>query len=171
MHLKRERIVSMPCAAENLNRCKLETSGDQHGHLDHTLNIARLKELSGCQIYAPGKDYDLIAGHHCYEGWNKIGGLFENIGAGLINYQPPIVDHWFESGDTLDYVGGLEVISLPGHTPGHCGFLLRDRELLFANDLFSNHFGKPKAPPLSSPIAKERTNKKSNDVTSGEITV
>ena len=118
-----------------------------HGHLDHTLNIAHLKELSGCQVYAPEKDRDLIEGYNYYEGLNKVGGFLERIGGTLTNYQPPKVDQWFHDGDYLDLFGGLEIIALPGHTSGHCGFLQKDRKLLFANDLFSNHFGRPKPPP------------------------
>ncbi|MDA7888807.1 MBL fold metallo-hydrolase [Akkermansiaceae bacterium] len=118
-----------------------------HGHLDHTANIAHLQELSGCQVHAPERDRDLISGYHHYEGLNKIGGLLERLGANLTKHRIPQVDHWLQEGDTLNLLGGLEVIALPGHTPGHCGFLQRQRGLLFANDLFSNQIGRPKPPP------------------------
>ena len=78
---------------------------------------------------------------------NKVGGTLERIGSTLLNYRAPEIDHLFDDGDTLDIFGGLEVISLPGHTLGHCGFLLGDRRILFASDLFANHLGTPKPPP------------------------
>ena len=120
-----------------------------HGHLDHTLNLARLKELSGCQIYAPLLDQGHIGGRYSYQGPNpnRICGALEALGRRLLRYRLPEIDHWFQGGDLLPQWGGLEVISLPGHTIGHCGFFQRERGLLFAGDLFSNQFGSAQAPP------------------------
>ena len=114
----------------------IKSSVISHGHLDHTLNTARLKELSGCQVFAPQKDRNLIEGHHHNGDLNKVGGLLQHIGSTLTNHQAPKVDQWFHDGDRLDIFGGLEIVALPGHTPGHCGFLQKARRLLFANDLF-----------------------------------
>jgi glyoxylase-like metal-dependent hydrolase (beta-lactamase superfamily II) len=56
-------------------------------------------------------------------------------------------NHWFKGGEVIEVWGGLEVIHLPGHTVGHCGFFQREQGLLFAGDLFANQFGKATAPP------------------------
>lgn len=118
-----------------------------HGHLDHTFNVARLQELSGCKVYAPLLDQAHIEGRHSCLGWSKVCGALEWLGRTALRYRIPKIDHWFQAGDTLDLWGGLEVISLPGHTVGHCGFLQRERGLLFAGDLFCNQLGGPKPPP------------------------
>lgn len=115
-----------------------------HGHLDHTLNVARLQKLTGCQIHAPAADRDHVLGRHRYQGWSKVCDWLERIARLLMCFQTPKVDHWFQAGEMID---GLEVISLPGHTIGHCGFLLGEDKVLFAGDLFANHFGIPSPPP------------------------
>ena len=36
--------------------------------------------------------------------------------------------------------GGLEVIHLPGHTVGHCGFYSAKHNLLFSGDMMASYF-------------------------------
>jgi len=115
-----------------------------HGHLDHTLNVAKLQKLTDCQVYAPIADRDHVQGQHHYRGWSQVCGGLERIARFVLRYKAPKVDHWFQAGETI---GSLEVISLPGHTTGHCGFLLHEGMILFAGDLFANHLGHPALPP------------------------
>jgi len=118
-----------------------------HGHLDHTLNVAEIKRRTGCRVYAPAADRDQISGTQTYRGSSRLCGLAEALGRRLLRYQIPGIDHWFEPGDTLDLWGGLKIVPLSGHTPGHSGFLSEKRRLLFAGDLFSNYLGIAKLPP------------------------
>jgi len=118
-----------------------------HGHLDHTLNVACLQELSGCRVYAPLLDREHIAGRYRNRGWAKVVQAMEWVGRTILRYRVPKIDHWFEGGEVIDVWGGLEVIHLPGHTVGHCGFFHREGGLLFAGDLFANQFGGANAPP------------------------
>ena len=118
-----------------------------HGHIDHTLNLAKLRERTGASVFAPGLDEDHIAGRFPYRGVSRICGMLEKAARTLFHFRPPEVDHWFADGDQLDSCGGLEVIHLPGHTPGHCGFYSRSRQLLFAGDLFTNYFHLARKPP------------------------
>ncbi len=115
-----------------------------HGHLDHSLNLARLQQLSGCQVFAPRLDRGHLEGHHPYRGLSRLCGWLEKIGRFFFRFKAPKVDHWFDDGDEL---AGLKVIALPGHTLGHCGFLLAEEKLLIAGDLFTNHLGKAAMPP------------------------
>jgi glyoxylase-like metal-dependent hydrolase (beta-lactamase superfamily II) len=115
-----------------------------HGHLDHTLNVAKLKKLTTCRVYAPRADRDHVMGRHQYCGWARVAGWLEGMGRFLFRFETPEIDHWFEPGERIH---GLEVIALPGHTAGHCGFLQSETGLLFAGDLFTDHFGKPSPPP------------------------
>ncbi|MEM7699583.1 MAG: MBL fold metallo-hydrolase, partial [Verrucomicrobiota bacterium] len=109
-----------------------------HGHIDHVLHAAALKRKTGAKIWAPRLDRDRLAGVHRNESISKLGGLLEGFARALFRYEPPEIDNWFEAGDTLPLYGGLEVIPLPGHTSGHCGLYQRDREMLFAADLFAS---------------------------------
>ena len=115
-----------------------------HGHLDHLLNVAQLQELTHSNVYAPQADRDHIEGRHRYRSLAKVCGWLEAVGRWLLPYQAPQIDHWFKEGDDLM---GLKVVSLPGHTSGHSGFLLEEEKLLLANDLFAHLFSRPSIPP------------------------
>jgi glyoxylase-like metal-dependent hydrolase (beta-lactamase superfamily II) len=118
-----------------------------HGHIDHTLNVARLKELSGATVYAPAGDEKHVAGTYPYKNFARVCGLSEAIGRTLLHYTPPAVDHWMHDGDNIDLWGGLKVIHLPGHTAGHSGFYSLSRKLLFCGDLFANFIGPARRSP------------------------
>ena len=48
----------------------------------------------------------------------------------------------FEDGDIFDLGGpGLEVVHLPGHSPGHSGFYHRESRTLFSGDICPDAFG------------------------------
>jgi glyoxylase-like metal-dependent hydrolase (beta-lactamase superfamily II) len=50
-------------------------------------------------------------------------------------YRPAVPDHFLVPGEVLE-VGSLhfEVVGTPGHTPGHCVLLLRERGLMIVGD-------------------------------------
>jgi len=112
-----------------------------HGHLDHTANAARLRAWSGAKVYAPAGDELHIAGRYPYKGLARICGALEFLGRKLVRYHPPQIDVWIRNGDTLPFWGGLQAVSLPGHTNGHTGFYSTAKRVLFAGDTFSAHFG------------------------------
>jgi len=108
-----------------------------HGHLDHTGNAAELQAWSGAKVYAPVGDEDHVAGTHSYRGIARVCGCLEMVGRGLMGYRPPRVDVWFREGDELPFWGGLRVVSLPGHTVGHVGFLASAKRVFFPGDSFA----------------------------------
>lgn len=118
-----------------------------HGHIDHTLNVAKLKGITGAEVWAPRKDADHIAGSHQYTGLSRICGWMEAATRRRFNYTPPEIDWWFEPSEMIPTWGGLEVIPLPGHTMGHVGFYSKERKLLFSADLFANFYHHAKLPP------------------------
>lgn len=111
-----------------------------HGHLDHTLNAARLQEWCGARIYGPVGDERHIQGRYPYRGSARFCSGLESLGRCVLRFRPPAVDHWMRGGDELPYWGGLEVIALPGHTDGHVGFFSRSKRVLLAGDLFADFF-------------------------------
>jgi len=118
-----------------------------HGHIDHTLNIAELKRLSGAEVWAPEIDANHIAGNYQYKGISRVCGWMETATRRMFSYEAPEIDRWFSPGECLNVWGGLEVIPLPGHTLGHVGFYSGQRRLLFAADLFANFYYHAKLPP------------------------
>ncbi len=107
-----------------------------HGHLDHTLNITRIKQLSGAQVAGHSKEKKHIAGNYPYKGASKVCGALEAIGRLLFAYQPFELDFEFADNERLDFAGGIRVIHLPGHTQGHCGFYHEPTGLLFSGDFY-----------------------------------
>lgn len=118
-----------------------------HGHIDHTLNLARWKDLTGARLFAPRADRSHIEGRYPYTGIKRICGCLEASARLLFSFEAPEIDEWFEPGQKLPFWDGLEVIGLPGHTHGHSGFYSPSRKLLLAGDLFSSFRGKAKLPP------------------------
>jgi len=52
------------------------------------------------------------------------------------------IDHYLDDGDVID-TGRFKIkaLHLPGHTSGHCGFLLEDYEIVYAADIDLTSFG------------------------------
>lgn len=112
-----------------------------HGHLDHILNVAKLVEMSGARVAAPGLDSAFYRGRPNYKGISRLTGRLEAVGRSVLGFRPFDLDRELADGDWIDLWGGLQVVHLPGHTAGHSGFYSPSRELLFCGDLFAS-FGK-----------------------------
>ncbi|MCF6313047.1 MAG: MBL fold metallo-hydrolase [Verrucomicrobiales bacterium] len=109
-----------------------------HGHLDHTLNAARLADEYGAWVMAPEKDKVLLEGDFSGDAWGKVGGWMQQAAALVLRYKMADDIIWYQEDTSCDLrVEGLQVSSLPGHTAGHSGFLYQG--YLFCGDLFASH--------------------------------
>lgn len=118
-----------------------------HGHLDHTGNLFRIKEWSGAPIYAFTNEHEHINGEHAYSGISQVCGWMEAVGRFCLHYRPSQVDRELHDKEFLPFWDGLEVLHLPGHTQGHCGFYSRKHDLLFSGDLFASYWFDTHFPP------------------------
>lgn len=107
-----------------------------HGHLDHTANITKIKQLSGASIAGHPADKLHIAGKYPYQGNARICGVLETIGRALFGYTPFELDQELEDSQLINIAGGIRVIHLPGHTSGHCGFYHEPTQILFTGDFY-----------------------------------
>jgi len=119
-----------------------------HGHLDHTGNLARLKELTGALVLAHPLEQAHIDGIFPYSGASRLCGLMEATGRLLFRYRTTAIDQPLIANSELPYWGGLRVVHLPGHTEGHCGFLSERFKLLFSGDLFADYSFSTHLPPF-----------------------
>ena len=117
-----------------------------HGHLDHTLNAAALRRLTGAPLLAHRDEAAHLRGAWPYCGPSRLCGFLEAAGRAAFGFEAPQVDAWFGDGEELPLAGGLRVIHLPGHTCGHCGFFSRATGVLFAGDSHRNVEGGTRAP-------------------------
>ena len=119
-----------------------------HGHLDHTGNLRRLKELTGAPVLAHPGEQRHIDGTFPYTGSSRLCGFMEAVGRRLFRYRTVAIDQPLIPGAELPYWGGLRTIHLPGHTAGHCGFHSERFNLLFSGDLFASYWFSTHLPPF-----------------------
>jgi glyoxylase-like metal-dependent hydrolase (beta-lactamase superfamily II) len=119
-----------------------------HGHLDHTARLAwfqqRLPQLS---VYLHPLDAEHARGCYAYSGSARWCGRLEALGRFLTGFRCGQPTHDLQDRQWLPYFGGLEVIHLPGHTAGHCGFYSRAHDLLLSGDLFASYAWRTHLPP------------------------
>ncbi len=118
-----------------------------HGHLDHVGNLAKLQDWTGAPVWAHAEERAYVAGTYAYTGLNRVCGWLEAAGRRLLRRKIGHLDHTFADGEMLPFWGGLEVMHLPGHTRGHCGFYSARHDLLFSGDLFASYFFNTHLPP------------------------
>ena len=85
-----------------------------HCHVDHVGAVAHVAELTGAPVYAPAVEQD----------WLRD----PNTATSLVGL-PPMrgweAEHLLEGGERLDLAGfSIDVLSTPGHSPGHLTYAL-----------------------------------------------
>ena len=122
-----------------------------HGHLDHAGGVEELREALGPQ--PEGAPVPVIGPDR------RDGFLLSGIAAQAASYGIPGMrdakpDRFLEDGDVLELAGRrLEVLLVPGHTPGHVAFLDRAAHLLIAGDtLFAGSVGRTDFPYGDGPL-------------------
>lgn len=96
-----------------------------HGHGDHMLGAEVLRQTFACELYYPELDLPYATGMFLGE-----------------TYTVPKPSHLLRGGERLEICGlEVEVLTVPGHTPGHIAFRVGDD--LFAGDcLFYDSIGR-----------------------------
>ena len=122
-----------------------------HGHLDHAGGVEELREALGPQ--PEGAPVPVIGPDR------RDGFLLSGIAAQAANYGIPGMrdakpDRLLEEGEVLELAGRrLEVLLVPGHTPGHVVFFDRPGRLLIAGDtLFAGSVGRTDFPYGDGPL-------------------
>ena len=116
-----------------------------HGHLDHAGGVEGLREALG--PLADGSKVPVIGPDRRDEfllsGISAQAALF-----GVQGMRDVKADRYLEEGDVLELAGRrLEVLWVPGHTPGHVVFFDRTARLLIAGDtLFEGSVGRTDFP-------------------------
>ena len=118
-----------------------------HGHLDHAGCAERLRRWSGAAVHLHTADISITRGRFAYQGWARVAGALEAVGRPFTGYRVPKIDHELYDGQELPYWGGLRVLHLPGHTPGHVVFHSPAKRILFAGDAIHSPFDRCCFPP------------------------
>jgi len=118
-----------------------------HGHLDHTGGASRIQRETGALVWVHPADREHVAGRVRYRGWARGCGLLECAGRAVMRFNPPEVTNEFVDGQRFPWWGGLRVLHLPGHTPGHCGFFCERTGWLLSGDVFASYRWSVHLPP------------------------
>ena len=112
-----------------------------HGHVDHVGGAGAIVRSTGISAYVhPDDDYLSLTPEA------QLEGLFGMIPPG--DYAPPDQFEHLADGQTLTLAGiDFSVLQTPGHTPGHCCFLVESEGVLFSGDqLFAGSIGRTDLP-------------------------
>lgn len=110
-----------------------------HGHLDHVGAAMQLKQHFGVEIWGSHEEDKFL-----FESLPKQAQRFY-----LPNIEAFLPDRWFnQEGEILKLDGfNFEILHLPGHTPGHIGFIEHEKKVAFTGDvLFQGGIGRTDFP-------------------------
>lgn len=126
-----KRIFDTYIQDNNLNVCCIINT---HQHLDHTFGDLYVKEKYSCSIKAHIGDHYL--GQHL-TGQARMFGIFEE-------FEPINIDEELKEGDILQLGNeNIQVIHVPGHSPGSILLYAPDSDILISGDvLFKQSIGR-----------------------------
>jgi len=120
-----------------------------HHHPDHFGASRAFKELTGAAVYLHAREFEASTHYAPQARSDESIHFFLQHGLPLERfvkvpspgefwaqlYQPTTPDHFIDEGDVIR-VGdlALEVVTTPGHTPGHCVLYLRQQRLMIVGD-------------------------------------
>jgi glyoxylase-like metal-dependent hydrolase (beta-lactamase superfamily II) len=108
-----------------------------HTHFDHIGAVAPVARATGAPVYCPKLEVAVLADIMSYVPWAGFG-PFESYDA----------DETVEGGERLPLAGfDIDVVSTPGHSPGHVTYAIDDEGALFSGDvLFRGSVGRTDLP-------------------------
>lgn len=114
-----------------------------HGHVDHAGGVARVVDQTGVSAYLHPDDDYLVS-----DPATQLRSIFGFVPPGAEEFAPP--DRYVDltHGQRLEFAGfDFEVRHTPGHTRGHCVFVVEEEGLLFSGDqLFAGSIGRSDLP-------------------------
>ena len=108
-----------------------------HTHFDHVGAVAPVARSTGAEVWVPKIEAFVLADIMSFVPWPGFG-PFESYNA----------EHTLEGGERLELAGlEIDVLSTPGHSPGHVTFSIPDEQAIFSGDvLFKQSAGRTDLP-------------------------
>jgi hydroxyacylglutathione hydrolase len=113
-----------------------------HCHFDHIGAVAPVATITGAPVYCPRLETPILADVMAYV-----------PAPGFGPYESYEADETVQGGETLELAGmTIDVISTPGHSPGHVTYSVRDEDAIFSGDvLFQGSVGRVDLPGGDGP--------------------
>lgn len=108
-----------------------------HTHFDHVGAVAPVAEATGCEVWVPELERGVLADINSYVPFPGFG-----------PYESYEAEHTLRGGERLELAGfEIDVLSTPGHSPGHVSFSIPAERALFSGDvLFQGSVGRTDLP-------------------------
>jgi hydroxyacylglutathione hydrolase len=108
-----------------------------HTHFDHVGAVAPVARATGAEVWVPELEAFVLADINRFVPWPGLG-PFESYEA----------EHMLKGGERLELAGfEIDVLSTPGHSPGHVTFSIPDETAIFSGDvLFQQSIGRTDLP-------------------------
>jgi glyoxylase-like metal-dependent hydrolase (beta-lactamase superfamily II) len=112
-----------------------------HADIDHVGSLAALRAATGAQLFAGAASARLIAQGKSPQHMPLVA---QWIMDRFLKYAPVAEDKLslFQDGETLPFLGGLQVLATPGHTLDHFSFFSPTTGVLFAGDALNTRDGR-----------------------------
>jgi glyoxylase-like metal-dependent hydrolase (beta-lactamase superfamily II) len=117
-----------------------------HCHFDHIGAVAPVAAATGAPVHCPEVEVPILADIMRWVPWEGFG-----------PYESYEADETVSGGETLELAGlELDVISTPGHSPGHVTYSVRGENAIFSGDvLFQGSVGRTDLPGSDGPTLLE----------------
>jgi hydroxyacylglutathione hydrolase len=108
-----------------------------HTHFDHVGAVAPVARATGAEVWVPKIEAFVLADIMKFVPWPGFG-----------PYESYDAEHELEGGERLELAGfDIDVLSTPGHSPGHVTFSIPDEGAIFSGDvLFQGSIGRTDLP-------------------------
>ena len=108
-----------------------------HTHFDHVGAVAPVARATGAEVWVPEIEKGVLADIMSYVPWPGFG-----------PYESYDAEHTVAGGERLSIAGlELDVLFVPGHSPGHVAFSVPDEGVVFSGDvLFQGSVGRTDLP-------------------------
>lgn len=108
-----------------------------HTHFDHVGAVAPVARATGAEVWVPEIEKPVLADIMSFVPWPGFG-----------PYESWDAEHTLKGGERLELAGfEIDVLSTPGHSPGHVTFSIADEEAVFSGDvLFQGSVGRTDLP-------------------------
>jgi len=110
-----------------------------HAHSDHTGTVVELCRRSGAPVLAHQAEVPYIAQNESLAYPSRLRRMLRWLFERISPTPPCQVETSLQNGDMIDALGGLQVIHVPGHTPGSIGLYQAERRILFCGDAIFHH--------------------------------
>ena len=120
-----------------------------HAHPDHSGGLAELVMGTDTSVAAHTLEADIIEGTTAAPNplrWRLVGPMSWSVLNRLMGSPVP-VDHRVGDGDRLPFPSEVQVVHLPGHTPGSIGLYLPRKQVVIVGDALQYKLGRKLYPP------------------------